>query len=182
MLQKLTYKKRVIYLIVVSILVYLFSYWIAISETVKIRKDLKQLEIKLEKLEKAPQSIAVLEKKLEDMNNKIGETPEGIPEFQKGLLDKISSYCAKNSLVLKNFPKVQSWKENDYEFITGYANIEGPFIPLLKLLNQLETARSSGKVVSVSFMSTEDRRLKKTRLSMSVYVQTIKQTSNVQSK
>lgn len=180
MLKNLTYKKRFYYLVVVTIMVYLFSYWIAISGTVQTRKDLKKLELSLEKLRTAPESIAILEKMLNEVNSKIGENPEDIPEFQKGLLEKVSGYCVQNGLVLKDFPKVHNWRANDYQFITGYASIEGPFIPLLKLLNQLETARTSGKVVSVSFLSTEDRRLKKTRLSMSVYIQTIKQNSNAQ--
>jgi hypothetical protein len=159
---------------------YMFSYWIAISGTIKTRQDLRKMDIKLEKLATAPESIDRLENRVAIVDGKIGENPGDIPEFQKNMLDKISSYCAQNGLVLKDFPKIHSWQKNDYQFITGYANIEGPFIPLLKLLYQLETSHTSGRIVSVTFASIEDHRIKKTRLTMSVYVQTIKQISNVQ--
>jgi hypothetical protein len=151
---------------------------IAISQTVKTRQKLIDLNEKLSQVETAPETIATLEKRLSDINSKIGENYNNTPEFQKNLLDQISEYCAKFGLVLREFPQVHNWKKQDYEFITGYAKIEGPFIPLLKLLYELESSHAFGRIVSVDYFSYEDRRAKKLRLTMSIYVQTIKQTSN----
>jgi hypothetical protein len=176
---KLTYKKRLYLLLGAGLFVFFLSYRIAIIETVKISKNLKDIREKLSQIETAPESIAILEKKIASINKMIGENLNDVPEFQKTLLDRISSFCNENSLVLREFPQVHSWTKQDYQFITCYASMEGSFIPLLKLLFDLETHFVSGRMVSVDFYSNEDHRLKKRRLIMSIYIQTIKQTKNV---
>jgi hypothetical protein len=178
MFKGLSYKQQLYYLLASGVLFFILAYWIAISKTLETGKNLKAVAKKLEQVKTAPENIATFEKRLAVINSKIGENLSDIPEFQKNLLDRISSYCAENSLVLKEFPQVHSWQKQDYLFITGYASIEGPFIPLLKLLYNLETTHSLGRIVSVDFSSREDRKLKRTRLTMSVYIQTIKQAKN----
>lgn len=182
MFKHITYKKRLLLLIAFGIIALVLSYLIAFSATINLKHDLNNLDLKLEKLEQAPGQIEMMENKLTVLNDKIGESHVNIPDFQIQMLDKISSYCTQNELILKEFPKAHSWQENNYQFITGYATIEGSFIALLRLLHQLETSYNSGRIASVSFVSKEDRRIKKTRLTMSVYIQTIKQIDNEYTK
>jgi hypothetical protein len=182
MIRNLTYKQRFYYLLGMGMLVYILSYGVAISGTIKTWHDLKETDVKLKKLSAAPANIKALEKSLDAINFKIGTNQGDVSDFQKTLLDGISSYCIQNGLILKEFPRIHAWQKGNYEFITSYACIEGPFVPLLKLLYKMEVTHATGRIVSVSFFSTEDRRTKKTRLSMSLYIQTIKQIGNVQGK
>jgi hypothetical protein len=182
MLKGLTYKQQFFYLVLIGILAFILAYWIAISRTVETRSNLKDIRKKMEQIGTAPENIALLEKRVALINKIIGENPNDIPEFQKNLLNIISNYCAENSLILKEFPQIHTWQEQDYQFITGYASIEGPFTTLLKLLYNLESTHSVGRIVSVDFSSVEDRKLKRTRLTMSIYIQTIKHVNDELSK
>jgi hypothetical protein len=178
MYDSFSFKTRFYFLIGGGVLVYILAYWIAISGTIKIRNELKDLNVKLEEVTSAPENIASLEHNIEIANQKIGQNPSEITDFQKNMLNKISSYCMQNGLILKDFPKLHLIEGTEYQIIIGYAEIEGRFVPLLKLLYQLEMSRSVGRVVSVGFYSIEDRRLKKIRLSMKIYVQNIKLIKN----
>jgi len=162
-------------LFLAGIVAFIMAYKVAISETVKTRKNLADIREKLDLIELAPKSIAYYENRIESVNLKLGDSKCDPTDFQKDILNRISTYCAQNALVLKDFPQIHVFHKQDYQFLTGFASIEGSFIPLLKLLHELETSPIHGRIVSVGFFSYEDRRLKMKKLTMSVYIQTIKQ-------
>jgi hypothetical protein len=178
MLKNLTYKKRLICLMIAGLLILLLAYQVAIFPTLKLRRDLNSLQSKLAQVEKAPGIIAGYETRLAEINAKIGGNYSQNPDFQKNLLNEISSNCERYSLMLRDFPQVHVWQKQNYDFITGYARIEGSYISLLKLLYKLESGHFYGRLVSVDFLSTEDLRAKKLRLTMAIYIQTIKQSEN----
>jgi hypothetical protein len=183
MLDKLSYKHRFYILLAAGIIVFLLSYWLAISRTVATFKQLRLMERSLRNVESAPENIAVYENKLQIANKKIGENLENeTVDFQKNLLDVISLYCAGNSLILREFPRVHKWQKKDYQFITCYANIEGTFIPLIKLLDNVEKSQRTGRIVSVNFSTYEDHLTRRLRLTMSIYVQIIKQNYETQTE
>lgn len=179
MLKNLPYRKRLIYLLIFGLIILLLAYHIAISPTIKLKKDLDSLQVKLIQVEKAPETIKYYENRLTEINTKIGKNYNQNQNFQKNLLNEISSNCDRYSLVLKDFPQVHIWQKQNYNFITGYARVEGSYIPLLKLLYKLETDHSYGRLVSVDFLTFEDLKAKKTRLTMAIYLQTINKIENV---
>ena len=174
MLKKISNRKGFLYLVASGIILLVLVYAIAISPTVEIIKDLRALESKNELIRTAPETIAATEMELASLNEIIGAGNTDGSGFQNTLLNRISNYCAKNDLLLREFPPVITWQKGDYGFITANLIIEASFIPLLKLLYDLETSDTPGKIISVSFNTNEDRKTKLTRLSMSVYIQTIK--------
>lgn len=157
------------------------TYWVAILPTIQISRQLRDTKAKLLQVENAPEIIAQFQKQMNSINSKIGENYSQGPEFQKNILDEISKYCEIHSLTLREFPEVHTYQKQDYEFITAYARIEGEFIPLLKLLYELESGRLYGRLISVDFLSTDDFKSKRLRLTMSIYIQTIKQNNNAKS-
>jgi hypothetical protein len=178
MLRKMTYRRRLILLSIIVVFIIPFTFQVAISPTIKLKKDLNKLRENLMQIEKAPLTILRYEKRLREVNAKIGENYDQNVDFQKNLLNEISKSCDKYGLILREFPQVFVWKNQNYDFITGYARIEGSFIPLLKLLNKIETERFYGKLVSVNFMTENDFKAKRLRLTMSIYIQMIKQSTN----
>ena len=175
---KQIYRKRFLLLVATGTVGIILAYLLAITPTVKLHHQLKDIKGKLSQLESAPDSIASLERRLEEINHKIGESYSQGPEFQKNLLGEISTHCQKFSLVLSEFPQVHTFRRQDYEFITEYAKIEGKYLSLLKLLYMIETTGSFGRLVSVNFQSVEDLRTKETKLTMAIYVQTVRQTKD----
>lgn len=175
MISKLTYKQRFIGLCGIAVLAIILVYVIAISETIRIKQEMKDIEEKLADLESLPQKISETEYELSLLNNQVGEDFQNNQEFQKTLFDLISKHCTENSLVLRNFPRIETWQNMGYTYLTGYAQVEGSFKSLLKTLYSLETGSSPGKIISVDFLSAEDRRMRRFRLTMSIYIQTIKQ-------
>jgi hypothetical protein len=177
---KSSYRKRVFFLGAGAVLALILSYTLAISETVKVRRELIAMQENLSKVSSAPRTISLLERKTTELDLKIGSVNNGYPDFQKGLLDEVSRYCSAHSLILRDFPQVHSFKTQDYEFITGYAKVEGSFIPLVQLLYNLERKSESGRICSVDFNCLEDRKAKKLRLTMSFYIQIVKHPENDQ--
>lgn len=175
MIKNLTYKQRLAGLSVLALLSVFLVYFIALSETVRVKRNLDDVEGKLAGLEALPQKIKSAENELALLNRKIGEDIQGNQEFQKTLFDQVSGNCSKYSLVLRDFPRIETFQDMGFTYLTGYARVEGPYIALLKMLYSLETGPSPGRILSVDFISAEDRRMNRLRLTMAVYFQTTKQ-------
>jgi hypothetical protein len=168
------YKKRFCYLVASGVLVFILAYRIAISRTITTINKLHKIESFSGQFETARLNIAGAEKQLQVINARIGEYFGDKTAFQRDLFNRTSIYCADNSLIIKDFPQVHCWKKQDYQFLTGFARLEGTFLPLLKFINNIENSHLYGRIVSLSFSANEDRKMKKTRLSLSIYIQTIK--------
>jgi hypothetical protein len=96
---------------------------------------------------------------------------------QQLILSLVSSFCAKNNLVLQELPKTKSYSENDILVETNYLVIEGDFIRLLRLLNMLEQNKDAGRVSSSRFQAKKNLKSKKIELTLTIYIQNIKNMS-----
>jgi CHASE3 domain sensor protein len=182
MIGKLTHKTRLILLFVGTVLLFIIAYNFSISETIKVYKEYAEINSKLTQIASAPQQIKELEEKSTELDGIIGNASGTTVDFQKKLLDRISQYCQNHSLTLLDFPQVHKYINQEYEFITCYARVEGSFIPLLKLLLLIENNPDLGKVSSVDFSSFIDRKTKEHRLTLSIYIQSLKQLNDEPAK
>ena len=132
----------------------------------------------LEIVENAPQQIASLETKIEEIEQVIGKNFNAGCDIQQQILEKISNYCIENKLVVKEFPKKLSSYDQQYMIETNRVVIEGSFTGLLKLLHFLEQDKQIGRVVSVDFQTNQDFKTKRTILTMSIFIQNIKTGTN----
>lgn len=122
----------------------------------------------------APQRISQLEQKLADINGQIGSNISGNTDYQELLLEKVSRYCSKNRLVLKQLPQTHSYVHQDFKVETHKVVVEGSFHKLLKLIYAIENDFKLGKLVSVRFETEKDFVTKSISLTASIYFQNIK--------
>ena len=88
-------------------------------------------------------------------------------------MDAVSTFCQKNNLILKEFPKTSHEEQQDFTMETNVVVVEGNYKDLVRLVYELENINKAGKVISVSFNSSIDNKLKKVILSATLYLQNI---------
>lgn len=171
MWEKLSYSNRTYLLIGGYVLCLLLIYQIAIKGTVKAGNECGKLERKLIMAENAPRQIAVLEKRINELDAFVNSATRSETERHELLLATVSNYCQINRLVLKRFPITHRFSKHNYIIYTDIITIEGGFIQLLKLLNNIELNKRLGKIASVDFNSWLDKKNKHYKLNMTIYVQ-----------
>jgi len=177
MLNKLTYRKK-IYLLLTGFVVFLFiAYSLSIKSTFELASQCSVYEEQLEFVKDAPLKIAALQKEIDIKEQILGRSNAG-DEFQENLLKQITGFCQKNQLILREYPQVHNYIQQEYNIETNEIVIEGQFIKLLKLLYALEQEYKLGKVVSAKFMSKKDFKTNQMKLTLTIYVQNIKKENN----
>ncbi len=154
---------------VFAVIVYLF----AISHTISEYRQVKDLERKVQKAKQSPKQMAVLENRLAFINSKVNPYLIDSTRNQEGILDAVSTFCQKNSLILKEFPKTGYEEQKDITIETNVIVVEGGYTNLLQLIYELEHKNKVGKVSSVSFNSFMDNKRKKQVLTATIYLQNI---------
>ena len=178
MISNLSYKKKNLFLLAATLIFALLSYSLAVKKTFILNAECKVLESQLMQASSAPKKIINLEKKMSMIDNLIGNTNQTNDPAQKTLLGIVSAYCQKNNIILKEFPKALSSRENELLIETNVFTIQGDFIKLLNLVYQLEQKNKIGKLASLKFQRKKDNETKNTTLLATVYLRNIKKTNN----
>lgn len=173
MFTNLTYKKKII-LMMAGFVVFLFIAWsVSIKSTFELANQCSICEEQLEFVKDAPLKIASLQKEIDVKEQILGHSNAGV-EFQEHLLKQVTEFCQQNQLILREYPQVHNYIQQEYNIETNEIIVEGPFIKLLKLLYALEQEYKLGKVVSAKFMSKKDFKTNQMKLTLTIYVQNIK--------
>lgn len=177
MFKGFTYKKKVILLLVGSFLFVLIAYRLSIEQTFELKGECKLAEQKIALAQNASEKIQVYQKKLRILDQKIGTNISSGIDFQDLLLEEVSAYCKENKLVFRDMQLTHQFEKGNYQIETNFFSVEGTFVPLLKLVYNLETNYNTGQIASVRFESKKDLKTKRRRLFVHVYYQNIKQRS-----
>ena len=103
-----------------------------------------------------------------------GEAGAAELDLHQELLERVSSYCVNNRLVLEEFPKPVISQSNDFQVETTIFTVEGRFIPLLRLVHDLEQEWGLGKISGVEFASRKNNRANRKELTVSISFQQVK--------
>lgn len=174
MLTNLTYRLKFILLGAGFFFFLLVSYNLAFKKTINLKKECKQLEARLEQSKNAPQQIAIIKSKLEQIDQKVGGKKIDQINLEELIIEHISGSCKQNDLVLKEYPGIHNYSQQDYTTETCKITVEGSFIKLLKLAYGIEQNFSYGKVSSLNFYTEKNYKTKKVELLLEIYVQNIK--------
>lgn len=174
MFGNLTYRLRLILLAVGFFLFLLITYNLAFKKTFRLKHEYKELEASLEQSKNAPQQIAIIKSKLEEIDSRVGGKNIDQINLEELIIEHISSFSKQNNLVLKEYPGKHIYHQQDYITETCKLTVEGSFIKLLKLAYGIEQNFSYGKVSSLNFYTEKNYRTKKTELLLEIYVQNIK--------
>lgn len=173
MLDKISYKSKVWLLLACFVLMLILVYQLAIKSTLIARQQFKELKQKEQYMQTAPAQIVDLEQKLVKVNAMISSSEKENKNLHELILEKIGIYCQEHRLTIREYPQSHNFDQHEYILETNRITIEGSFIRLLKLLHYLEVGENIGRVMSVQFKGFFDRKLKRDRLQMTLFIQSI---------
>lgn len=176
MIKKLDPKKKLILLGGGFLLALILVYTIAVSGTLELRSNCKSLNSTISSLEQAPLEIKKIEKRLLEMNRLLSSGKSGDDDFHEEFLTFLTTYCNKNNLIIKNFPKPHKAISNKYTIETNIVTFEGDYKELIELVYNLEISHLKGNITSVSFDTKPDFRNGIYKLNLTIYEQNIYNT------
>lgn len=177
MFKNLTYRKKIKYLMVGAGLFLLLCYVVSINKTVALVQQCHEMEELLTTVADAPEKIKGISKRIGEIENSVSSGEQGNSNFQEKLLEKVSHYCQSQRLILREFPQIHKYTQQNYNVETFTVAVEGPYVKLLKLVYLFESTRL-GKVISIKFESKKDYRTNSMRLVSTIYLQNIKNIKN----
>jgi hypothetical protein len=174
LLNKLTYKKKNLILLLASILLAYIVYSFGIKKTIAAHSEYTENKNKMEQAANAPAMAEQLEKELIRMDAKIGSRNTEEENLNETLLSLITSYCQSNHAVLREFPQTTINEDGDLSVETNRFIIGGNFFTLINLVYLLEQKYNLGKVVSVNYQLRKDFKTQEMQLTANVFLQNIK--------
>lgn len=172
MFKLLSYKKKLKLLPWIAALVFLLVYWFAISETIKLRREVKSLLKETTAIETAPAAMRNLKKKLDEINILTGN--RDVTTGTDPLMELTSRLSSAHSVILSEYQPNHIFRYQNYNIETRIVSFESSFIPCLKVLNDIEKDYRNGNVVSVKYYTRTDNSTSKKHLTMQILIQSIK--------
>ena len=155
-----------------------FVYELAIKETINMYSTYSDAEKKITLAASAPMLASQLEKKLSQIELKLGNENIKKQNTADALLELTTNYCQNNHAVLREFPKTTITDQGDMTIETNQFVIEGNFSTLINLVYILEQKNKLGKVASVKYQLKKDFKTKEMALTAAIYVQNVKKKTH----
>jgi len=178
MFKNLTYKNRVIALLILFAAGCLLAYSFAISETIHLRRECIEAEQQIGMAQDAPLQLAAIESRLDDIDLLLGNKDSATSNVQSELLDRLGGFCKDHNMVLREFPDAHHFQQQDYLVQTYRVVLEGSFVNMLGAIYGLEKEFRSTKVRSVNFRAETDYRTNRVFLTATIFIQSIVKTEN----
>ena len=174
MKKQLTYKKRLLYVLITGGIFTIILYNIAISDTIDLAIANSEMEQEISKNMDAPEQIKKVKQKLHKIELLVGNKIDKNIDVHQLLLESVTGYVQENNLILKDFPQPYTNSDKGYTTKTAVVTVEGDFIKLLKLSNYIENNYEGGKIVALDFKATKEIRTRKRKLNSTIYLQNVK--------
>jgi hypothetical protein len=172
-LNNLTYQKKVQLLLLFAALFAIIAYYMAVKKTFLVYAEYKDANKKMELVENAPQKISQLEAELKKFESIIGTSDSSTKNTRQLILEKTSSYCKENNIVLKEILQPVSTEQNGYNLESNIVILEGGFSKLLNYVYIMEKNKSIGKISSVKFSINQNLLTNNKKLQSTIYIQKI---------
>ena len=173
-----SYQRKLVYLTLGSLVLIILMYTLALKRTFQLKKECKHLEQQLLVADDAPEQINSLKQKLVHIDQLIGANINENYVLKEQILNYSGTYCNKHNLVIKDFPAIHEYTQENYQVETSKIIIQGGFIDILKLIYLFETEYKIARVVSVDFHSEKNIRTKQKVLEADIYFQNINISNN----
>jgi hypothetical protein len=171
-MNKWNYKNKLVLLGIAAIVLFFIIYKMAICETIAIRQKTIDYTEQLNSIQKAPQEIGRIKRKLDNFADIVGKTMDTTYRNEP-LLEFLSQVCKTNQVTLSDYMSPHISEQVDFRVETRIAVIEGRFMQLLKTLNSVEQNYKRGKTVAADFNLKEDLRTNQRRLYLTIYIQSV---------
>jgi hypothetical protein len=178
LLKNLTYKQKNKLLLFGAVLLLLLIYFLSIKKTMTTASACKEMENKIAEAQDMPVKVAELHKRIAYIDALLATRQDTTVKTQDLILSLVTNYNQTHGTVLKEFPKTNLAKENDFLIETNVFTAQGEFSNLLDLVYLIEQKQKIGKIASVDFLLKKDNQNHTTNLLATLFVQNIKKLSN----
>jgi hypothetical protein len=164
------YKQKLKILPYLFLVIVILVYWLAVSRTIGLQKECKELHRQIASAAVAPRQIDSLASRLNDLNRLTGNNVTNAETDP--FLNFISTHATSSNRLIQ-YPPMHYFNNQHYLIETRSAVFEGSFHGLILFLFALEKEYSSGKVVSVKFETETNIKTGEKHLLMTLYIQSI---------
>lgn len=98
-------------------------------------------------------------------------------QVQQLLMEQIENLKSKHKINITRVPSPHQYQQGNYTVITGVFELEGSYLDLLSLINELESKFDQANLASVQFKLKRNILLNKKELYATVYFQNIKKNA-----
>jgi hypothetical protein len=168
------YRKKNQFLLIGSILLFIILWFSVFKNTYNLYSECSLFEKQLKIAEQAPQKNKELLKLSDELDTKLKNQQQADTNLQQAILTVVAPFLRENNLVLREFPRPFISLQKGYIIETNTLEIQGAFIPLLKLVYLLEKRSKIGKLVSLKFHAGNDSKIKSYVLMATIYIENIK--------
>lgn len=144
-------------------------YQFAIKHTTEAANTNAAFEEEIVSGKNASIEINQLKNNLLQYNSLLGTSDEEY-SHEKILLT-ISEYCTKHQLIIDKFPEETISNYGDFQLASNIIEVRGSFKELTHLIYFLEKTSPVGKLISVTYKKSQDKKTKKTILTVRIYIQ-----------
>lgn len=169
MKNEITYKTKVIVLIIIIFILFIASYNKSFSETFAAKRELKVVNSKLESLESYHNKLYDIKNEINLLDNIIGGNTNNPEKIQQKILDFITKMDSDVDVV-----EIKDIHLSDTDKFFIYSNnikLEGDYESLVSVLYNLEKQFRESRVVSSSIENVRDYKNKKNKLIMTIIFQ-----------
>lgn len=154
-------------------------YVLAISPTLDLKKEAKNLEKKALQNQKIRREIDALTLQKKQYEQVLKTYPvQKLNSLQNILLETIHTYGKNHGLKIVSFHEPHSFVSQSTLFTTYAFEIKGSYVAMVKLIHHLEQKRLFGKVFSCHIEKKKNYRTNKSFLVGKLYIQHAQRTKN----
>lgn len=165
-----SYKQQNLLLLAVALLLGLVVFKFNIQRTYREYQRFQEGKSQLLRASSAVEETVGLKEQL----NSLQETAIR-PYKRENLLEKVTSFCRNNNLLVKSFPEEELYSQgNDSQVVTNRIEVEGGYKDIVKLVYTLEELEKLGNVSSMRVYLAKDRALKKMVLRSNIVFRNLK--------
>lgn len=166
-----SYQKKFFMLAGAVFLLLLLSYHGSVKKAFTERKLHRQLKEKQTLIANLDTEMRKWNQLNLQMDRQFGNS--AVQSFHENLLNAVGNFCERKKLTLTEFSEPFTGVDGGYSVETIILTIEGGFIPLLQLINMLETEFRGGKIASVGFYKKKNFKTGRDELFVKLYMQKI---------
>jgi len=168
-----TIKKKLLLTGLISVVGIALSFQLSFNKTISLYKKYQVVLEERNQSTNLPQQVNLLQQQLSEIAGTIGSSEDGIKNKRALVIDRVSNFCNNNTIRVRELPSPIVIHKSDFTIETNIVKTEGPFINLLKLVDNLEKENTFGKVISVNFFSEIERVTKSRELNCEIFIQNI---------
>ncbi|GAA4272063.1 hypothetical protein U6A24_11190 [Aquimarina gracilis] len=168
MFANLTYKQKLLGLVVLGVLLFFAANKRSFKITKQAYNQVKQLEDKLNYVNASTTDIGETQAELSFYDKIIGKQGVEPEEIQQEILDFATQY---DQVLVYNLDEIHLAESNGFSIISNQLTLEGDFNALLEVVYAFEKEFKFSNIVSVSFVKEKEYQTRKNKLRVKIIFQ-----------